>query len=539
MTGETNVNLQVFSDNEWLYPDSELTVSSETVRLDSARGAHDSFQVLTDLVLSEPARADIHWCFDCGGGLSITAYQLMPAHVEENSGAQLYTTLDYESVRSFVTRRAPFDVFDITREIDDDWLTAGRVAFFFRVNVAPEAKPGRYSGTLSIAINQDKAELSLDLFVYRAVVPVLAKATFGMINWLKLEPLATSHGLTEGSKAFWQMVQRYLDHQLDMRNTHLQLPTGVPVRAADGSVVDFDFTAATTLGNMALAAGFNFIYGGFVARFQQWDQPEHYLLWDRDVSVASFEGYRQLRLYFSKLRRQVLENNWGDRYWQGLVDEPQFPNSEHYRILSSICRKFLPGITIIDPVETTQIGGALEIWVVKQSVYEAYQEEYDRLAALGEELWVYTCGFPAGSVMNRSTDLPPLAGRLPMWMSYAYGLKGFLHWGYNAYNRDPFQYNCWDASHDGVKRLLPPGDGFIVYPGQNGPMDSIRSHLQRAGCEEAELLYQLDRYDRAKAKAIVAKVCRSFEDYETLPGPFAVVRRDLLAALEPFMEKRR
>ena len=99
--------------------------------------------------------------------------------------------------------------------------------------------------------------------------------------------------------------------------------------------------------------------------------------------------------------------------------------------------------------------------------------------------------------------------------------------------------NCWDASHDGVKRLLPPGDGFIVYPGQNGPMDSIRSHLQRAGCEEAELLYQLDRYDRAKAKAIVAKVCRSFEDYETLPGPFAVVRRDLLAALEPFMEKRR
>ena len=59
-------------------------------------------------------------------------------------------------------------------------------------------------------------------------------------------------------------------------------------------------------------------------------------LWDRSVSVASFEGYRQLKLYFEKLWKLVNENGWLGKYMQCLVDEPQFPNSEHYRILSCI-----------------------------------------------------------------------------------------------------------------------------------------------------------------------------------------------------------
>ena len=57
---------------------------------------------------------------------------------------------------------------------------------------------------------------------------------------------------------------------------------------------------------------------------------------------------------------------------QCLVDEPQFPNSLSYRALSGIARSRMPGVKIHDPVETTEIGGAIDVWAVKQAVYEKY-----------------------------------------------------------------------------------------------------------------------------------------------------------------------
>ena len=259
---------------------------------------------------------------------------------------------------------------------------------------------------LNIAFSDCSFNVDVLLKVYKAAVPALGSSVFNMINWLNLKSIAKVHNLEHGSAAFWEAVQRYLENQIDMRNNHIMLPSGIPVRDETGRVVDFNFDDAIRLGNMALKAGFKYIYGGFVARFKEWNQKEHYLLWDRDVSVVTFEAYRQLKLYFEKLWDIVNKNNWKNHYMQCLVDEPQFPNSEHYRILSGICRKFMPGVKINDPVESTDLEGAVDIWVVKQSVYEKHISKYQALQSLGEEIWIYTCGFPAGYVMNRVMDLP-------------------------------------------------------------------------------------------------------------------------------------
>ena len=102
---------------------------------------------------------------------------------------------------------------------------------------------------------------------------------------------------------------------------------------------------------------------------------------------------------------------------QCLVDEPQFPNSLSYRALSGIARSRMPGVKIHDPVETTEIGGAIDVWAVKQAVYEKYIDTYRALQDIGEEIWLYTCGFPAGKTMNRILDLPLTVSRLPMYSS--------------------------------------------------------------------------------------------------------------------------
>lgn len=522
------MRIQSFCENTWLYPDTPCTATEragQRLALDAARGGTVGFQVLGEASFEAevPFRAELR----CGGGITCVPYQLLPARVEENSGAKLHTTLDYDSVAAFVTRRAPFEVYDVTRDLDGGVAYPGRAAFYFRLCVPLESEPGAYAGELRVTAGEHSFTMTIDLTVHRAQIPRLAEAAFSMVNWIFPQHLASQHGVEEGGEEYRRLLRAYMEHQLDMRTDHLMLPSGQPVRR-DGRVVDFDFAPAEVMGNMALEAGYRAVYGGFVARFADWQDADQYLLWDRQVAVTSEEGYRQLKLYFARAWETVLRNRWQDRYMQCMVDEPQFPNSMSYRALGAICRKWMPGVTIHDPVESTDLEGALDIWCVKQVVYEQHLARFQRLQELGEILWVYTCGFPAGRTMNRVLDLPLLAGRLPMWLCLKYGFKGFLHWGYNAHTGEPFRMTCFDA---GSGRKLPPGNGFVVYPGDGRPWYSLRAHLQRAGAEDFELLTQLAAKDRDAALALVSRVCESFEVYDPDPANFARTRRDLLGAL--------
>lgn len=522
------MQFQCFSENQWIYPDTPLTPSQQPVFLEGARGASVSFQLLTDRELAAQMPLDISW--DCDF-LPCTVYQLLPALVEKNSNDTDMTTDDYPRVAHFVTRQAPFQVYEITRELEDGCLKAGRAAFYVRIILPVDCPPGKWSGSLSLSFDGDSLSLPVEVTVHSCTIPPAAEGAFHMINWLDLPSIEQLHNVSCPSPAFNRLLERYLQNQLDMRNDYLVLPSGVPIRDGSGQVVDFDFSRALLVGRAALRAGFRQVLGGFVARFHKWDEREHFLLWDRSVSVASFEGYRQLKLYFEKLWKLVNENGWLGKYMQCLVDEPQFPNSEHYRILSCICRKFLPGVPINDPVESTDLEGAVDVWVVKQAVYEKYQAQYQRLQALGEEIWIYTCGFPAGFIMNRVIDLPLLVSRLPMWMCYAYDAKGFLHWGYNVHNPEVEQSTCYRPT-PGSDSSFPAGNSFVVYPGENGPMYSVRGHLQRAGAEDYELLWQLGQLNREKALELVRRLCRSFSDYDASPEHFHQVRHQLLEELD-------
>ncbi|NLM77395.1 MAG: DUF4091 domain-containing protein [Ruminococcaceae bacterium] len=514
------MKIQTISVNRWLYPDDMMQKETDATELVSAKGGSACVQLLTDMDLRQSECIDFTW--SAPDTIALDLYRLIAVQVEANSARDRLTTMDYESVADFVTRRAPFMVYDAMEEVvAGACVPEGRLAFFVRVNVAAGSAVGFHECVLRLNVGGQKAEINIKLAVTQAIIPPLEQASFGVVNWLDLKRLAEAHKVKQDSSEFWKITERYVKHQLDMRSNHLMLPSGVPLRDENNRVVDFDFAMTEKLGKMALRAGFSYVYGGFVARFKQWNDSEHYLLWDRDIGVSSHEGYRQLKLYFEKLWALVLENGWEHNYMQCMVDEPQFQNSLSYRVLGGICRKCMPGVVIHDPVETTTIEGALDIWCVKQQVFENHLEEYKALQALGEEMWIYTCGYPAGKMMNRVLDLPLAATRLVSWMCSRHGAKGFLHWGYNSYHTDaPFEKTCLGTV---TGDFMPPGNSFIVYPGNEGPLYSVRAQLQKLCAEDFELLTQLTRKNPQLADEISGSVCRSFEDYETDPGKLDMV----------------
>ena len=518
---------QVFSPNEWVYPDSEI-VSANTARLSCAKGADVCFQVLTNIAISEESFLSVTTeGLDC----DIITYQLLPTCVNRNSHRVLGTTMDYVSVSDFVTRAAPFYVYDITYLPKNGLLRSGRAAFYIRLNIAADSAAGVHSGAVKLTIGKDSITIPVELKVYNVHVPAQKDARFHMVNWIYYESIASAHQVELRSNAYFEILEKYLDNQLDMRNDVLMIPSGVPVRDENGAVIDFDFTHAEEVGNLALKKGFRSIMGGFIARWKQWDNDEIYLLWDREVGVTTTEGYRQTKLYFSKAQECVTRNNWQKFYMQCMVDEPQIPNALAYRALSAICRQNMPGVKLNDPVEAVDLAGSLDIWAVKQAFYEKHLNAYQELQALGDEFWVYTCGFPSGKTMNRVLDLPLNASRLPMWLCIKYGFTGFLHWGYHYHTEQVENDTCLPNKNCGY---MPAGNGFIVYPGKNGPEYGVRGHLQRSGAIDYELLIQLNDKAPDKALSLVETMCRSFEDYEISGTKFDEAHERLLALLEEF-----
>lgn len=515
---------QIFSENEWVYPDSVITAPGKAV-LYSARGADVSFQVLTDVVLSGGESLTVT-CRDLG--CEAVVYQLLPVCVNRNSDAKLGTTLDYEQVKDFVTRQAPFYVYDKTLEPEDGKLKEGRAAFFVRLNVAADAVPGTYTGCVALTVGEETLELPVELKIYNTQIPALNQSSFKMVNWLYYGRIAKQHGVQEQSEEYYKFLDAYLDNQLDMRTDVLMIPAGVPVRDESGKVIDFDFTFAEGVGNRAIQKGFRHIMGGFIARWREWTENEMYFLWDPEIATSSIEGYRQMQLYFSKAWECVVKNNWQKQYMQCMVDEPQEPNAGAYRTMGAICRKMMPGVVINDPVEAVSIAGGLDIWVVKQSFYEKYLEDYQKLQQLGEEMWLYTCGFPSGKTMNRILDLPLTVSRLPMWLCYKYNCPGFLHWGYHAHTEKVEEDTCLENRLCG---FMPAGNGFVVYPGNNGPVYGVRGHSQRTGAYDYELFNLLGQKDKKAALALIDKVCRSFDDYDPSAELLDETRHELLEML--------
>lgn len=93
------------------------------------------------------------------------------------------------------------------------------------------------------------------------------------------------------------------------------------------------------------------------------------------------------------------------------------------------------------------------------------------------DLWAYTCCGQCVDVGNRFLAMPSNRNRILGVQMWKYHITGFLHWGYNFWNSqlskaviDPFKVT--DAGG-----AFPGGDGFSVYPGENGPLPSLRQKV--------------------------------------------------------------
>jgi hypothetical protein len=410
------------------------------------------------------------------------------------------------------------------------WLTA---------YIPPDTPPGRYQGAVRLTWQGGEATVPIRLTVWPFTVP--AERHLFFTNWVGPEVIAKRYGVEVYSEAFWPVFERFVANAGAHRQNIMWVSPHVigVFREADGKLA-FDFAVfdrwVETLARHGVADLIEISQlGGFKT---DWNGPEIVLspwsVTDRASGKAETRPAEDvLPALLPALQEHLRGRGWLKRTVVHIADEPSVNNVRSWREKADWVHRLAPEIRRIDAIEGPDFGASLDVWVPKLSHYQNWQAAYEEARRRGAELWFYTCCHPMGRYPNRFTDYPLIKTRILHWLNWRYGFTGYLHWGLLFWTDDPFA--------SAISGGLPPGDAWIVYPGREGPMDSIRWETLRDGIEDYEYLWVLTAAaERAKGElgaaaesfrpsALADELCReaapTILDYTRQPARLREIRR--------------
>ena len=407
------------------------------------------------------------------------------------------------------------------------------------VAVPPGTPPGVYSGPILIHMDHADAEAQLKVTVHEATVP--DARTLKVTNWISWPNIARFHSTEIWSEEYWELLVTYARNLADHRQNVVLTPIFDLIDSTnDNGRLAFDFANFDRFVELfQREAKMDYIEGGHLGGRGPggWEAPEFAITTFRPEGnglareralAGTDEANDFLAQFLPALQAHLDEKGWTDIYFQHLADEPIAANVASYNKLSAAVKHYAPRLRTVE-ANMCKDAENLDIWCPQLGGWHE-NEEFDRSrVAAGDELWFYTCLAPVGTYANRFIDYHLVKTRLMHWINFHYGATGYLHWGYNHWNGEPGFVDI-EPVHSHA-RCLPSGDNAIVYPGDGGPVDSIRFEAMRDGLEDYELLHILAQTDEQKAHEICAMVIRDFDDYDLSPDAFRRARRALLEAL--------
>jgi hypothetical protein len=392
--------------------------------------------------------------------------------------------------------------------------------YWVDVHVPKGTRAGEYVGTITVKANGTLlAVVPLHVVVWPFELPdTIALAS----NFGDLRRIATYYHLDPNSPEFAEVENQYIDTLLAHRAVPGSLGNVWPTIRPDGTVDDSQTGA----------------------RLRQLIEERHVNALRIPFSGISDpdKARRQLRAYANYLRR----NGWLDLAFVYMKDEPNDADAyDLVRRQGALIHEADPGIkrmvteqTLTSDPAWGNLYGAVDIWCPLWGLWD--EKTARERVAVGEKLWSYT------ALVQRQApfwaiDFAPVNFRAPFWISWQYGIEGFLYWSSVHWNYE----DVWNKPHFRGKYW---GEGLLVYPGieagMKGPVPTIRLKLIRDGIEDYEYMaLAAKRGRKLEVDAIVARLACSFQDWEKDPAAYASARAalaqlNLNSAIGPTTDKR-
>lgn len=356
--------------------------------------------------------------------------------------------------------------------------------------------------------------LGAERFSLEVILADLPRQRLLHTEWFHCDCLATQYEVEVFSEPHWRLMERYIrnaaDHGVNMAFTPLFTP---PLDTAVGGerptvqlvgveqVADreyrFDFVKLDRWVKMCREAGIP--YFELAHLFTQWGakhapkimagvagEERRIFGWDTDAVGESYRCF--LDQFLPALARYIRERGLESNVYFHVSDEPKLADLGYYRAAYEMLGRHLDGFAFIEALSDYEFyeQGLISIPVVKTDHMDTF------LAHGAGPLWAYYCSGQHREVSNRFFSMPSSRNRILGWQLYKFNIHGFLHWGYNFWYSemslrriDPYRVTDGDCA-------FPSGDAFAVYPGADGPVDSIRWEVFRETLQDLRALQLLE-----------------------------------------------
>lgn len=412
--------------------------------------------------------------------------------------------------------------------------------------------PGEYTGQAVIHTSEGDIEAEVVLNVYPVELPDSKEGVFSLEYWSfftgtwyhQYTPAAfvkDFYGYEKYSEEWWQLIDKAADNMREHR-INVLLVRSQDLLLDAGTSIDSNgkYTFEWSLFDKYIQS---FIDKGVVKKlvgFQLLEQFSvnnvHVIKRDSDGTMkiineepGSESSENWFDQYLPALKDHLEEEGWLKLWLQHIADEPNH-NPEIWVSAREKVRKYIPEIKCSEPLDTTslneQLADHIDLWIPRAEQFDENVDFFNTRKQLGDEVWLYTCCEPSPEYfLNKFIDRPYWHSRLLSWGCYKYGINGFLHWGYNYWDKE-------DTNFGLNPNAIFKGDGFIVYPDPEHKTikNSVRLINTRDGIEDFELFKILEKKNPDLANKIVNSVFTNFSYFTANTKRMKEMRKQLLKA---------
>ena len=369
------------------------------------------------------------------------------------------------------------------------------------VSVPRDQAPGVYRGKLRIEpANAEPLEAPIEVEVADVTLPDSNPWAFrNLMSWWSVPPREFF-----GDRWTPQLEAKYFDFLLDRRINVLSM-----------------------YGNEAYENEAN------IKKFAARGQNVFLLDWYNQSGVVTKTNASKLRSRMDRFLPMMRKNGWIDRAYVYGWDEIGDPGGNpamfsEFRFAAEVLAADYPGIRLISAGTDKSYGtdsplkGLTNISFCPHMTFDV--ETARRAQAAGNHVWWYDTEWPIDNHLIRSRLIP--------WQTFKLKADGFLIWSLNRWrnNDKPIGKQILTDWNPALDNVTPHSSAMYIYPGENGPIASLRLENLRDGIEDYELLVAAER--RGVAIDIGDELTRDLTLYTTNPAVLSAHRARLIRALE-------
>ena len=380
-------------------------------------------------------------------------------------------------------------------------------AFWITVRPGRGADPGRYPVKVSVIPERGSGKTHT-VWVRLYDVVISKRRGFPIAHWFYVDSLIDWYGTDLFDRRFWEILPPYAKDVADHGVDTIYVPVFTPpldgvkrpsqllrVRKSGREKYRFDWrdvkryidtTKRCGIRNFEWCHPFTQWGSRNAIRIYEGQGRDEKLLWRPSTSATSGTYRNFLSQYLPKLYRFLSEENILNRSFFHVSDEPH--GEEHignYRKARKVLKELAPWMKVMDALSDIEYARQkltdMPIAIIRTALDFVNE---------GIPCWCYYCLGPRGKYLNRLFDTPLPKIAMHGFLFYRWPLQGFLHWSYNYWYQGRTR-NLIDPYTVLEGRRWPEwalGDAFMVYPGQMGPVDSIRWEVFGESLQDYALL---------------------------------------------------